>query len=148
MVSWSFTGVAVLLTAGRLWIRLKIIRKYGWDDTVHLIALLLLLAQISIITGAAPLMFQLFESATDPNQSEPNTTLLARLNIAVLPITWSCLYAVKIAFLLLYRIIFHVSTTFIRAWWMVLAFVLLSHGVVVVSSLVICGSLSATLGMI
>lgn len=147
-MSWTFTGFAVLLTVGRLWIRLKIIRKYGWDDTAHLIALLLLLAQVSIITGGAPLMYQVNEFATHQNQSEPNLALLMRLNTAVLLITWSCLYAVKIAFLLLYRVIFHVSTTFVRAWWMVFAFVLLSYGVIFVSSLANCGSPSAAPGRI
>lgn len=129
----------MLLTAGRLWIRSQIIRKYGWDDAAHLLALLLLLAQVSI-SSAAPLIYQLAEVVTD---DELDFASLAQLEEAALFITWTCCYAVKIAFLLLYRSIFHVSTNFVRAWWTVLAFVILSYSIIITSSIVACGGPSA-----
>lgn len=133
----------MLLTAGRQWIRLRILRRFDWNDAAHLAALLLLLVQVSMISGAAPLMYRADESIVNNNPSQPDLNLLFRINLALLLITWSCLYAVKVSFLLFYRTIFNASAQFNRAWWSVLAFVILSYCALIISSLMQCGGPSA-----
>ncbi|CAF9930985.1 MAG: hypothetical protein ALECFALPRED_004773 [Alectoria fallacina] len=143
-VSWVFTGVAILLTAGRYWIRCKIIKRLSWDDAAHLLALLLLVAQISIVSGAASMIYQIANYETgDDEHYQAKHSLFVRLNIAGILITWCCLYAVKISFLLLYHRIFRISEKFIQAWWMVLGIVVLTFWILVGGSLTECGSPSA-----
>lgn len=134
----------MLLTVGRQWIRSRILRRFDWNDAAHLAALLLLLAQVSTISGAAPLVYRINKSIL--NNDPLNLFDLARLfqlNLAVTLITWSCLYAVKLAFLLFYRTIFNISTQFNRAWWTVLAFVILSYCALIISSFMRCGGPSS-----
>ena len=140
-VSWIFTGLAVLLTAGRFWIRCKIIRRLSWDDAAHLLGLLLLVAQVSIVSGAAQMIYQVsfFETGDDGNY-EAEHLLFVRLNIAGVLLTWCCLYAVKLSFMLLYHHIFQISKNFIRAWWIVLGIIVLTFWFLVAGSLTECGS--------
>lgn len=143
-VSWAFTSLAVLLTAGRFWIRCKIIRRLSWDDAAHLLGLLLLIAQVSIVTGAASMIYQIsnYESEDD-GRFEAEHLLFVRLNIAGILFTWCCLYAVKMSFLLLYHRIFQISDRFIQASWAVLGIVFLTFWVLVAGSLTECGSPSS-----
>ena len=137
-LSWLFAALSVFLTVGRFWIRISIIRSLSWDDAVHLLGLLFLLAQISIVTAAASMMYDLDEY--DVNPTGEQITLLFHLDVAGLVMTWSCVYAVKAAFLLLYRRIFHISKAFTRVWWITSIYVLVTFGVLLVGSLTQCGS--------
>ena len=143
-VSWVFTALAILLTAGRFWIRCKIIKKLSWDDAAHLLALLLLVAQVSIVSGAASMIYQIANyEAGDDEHYQAKYLLFVRLDIAGILVTWCCLYAVKISFLLLYHHLFRISERFIQAWWIVLGIVVLTFWILVAGSLTECGSPSA-----
>ena len=143
-VSWIFTGLAILFTLVRFWIRCNIIKRVSWDDAAHLLGLLLLVAQVSIITGAASMMYRNLDLAAEsPGHYEVESTLFVRLNIAGIFVTWFCLYAIKISFLLLYHHIFKISQRFIQAWWIVLGVVLVTFCVLIAGSLTECGSPSA-----
>ena len=140
-VSWTFTGLAIIFTAARFWVRCKIIKRLSWDDLAHLLGLLLLVAQISIITGAAAMMYQTSgNKAGDDGDYEDGHMLFVRLNVAAILITWCCLYAIKLSFLLLYQHIFQVSERFVRAWWIVLGIVILTFCILIAGSITQCGS--------
>lgn len=141
--SWAVTGVAILLTAGRFWIRCTIIRRLSWDDAAHLLGLLLLIAQVSIVTGAASMVYEISYNNYDLERDgrfEAEHRLFVHLNVAGILISWCCLYAIKISFLMLYHRIFQISDRFIQAWWTVLAIVFLSFWVLVAGCLTECGS--------
>ena len=141
VVLWVFTALAVLLTGGRLWIRCTIIKKLSWDDAAHLIGLLLLIAQVSLVSAAASLLYRIMNfEAGDDSQFEDGHLRFVRINIASVIITWCCLYAIKMSFLLFYHRIFQISEKFIRAWWIVLAIVILTFLILLAGSLTTCGS--------
>ena len=143
-VSWVFTALAVLLTGSRFWIRGKIIKKFAWDDAAHLLGLLLLIVQVSIMSVAASQLYRVENlEAGDDSDFEDGHLLFVRLNIAGILITWCCLYAIKLSFLLLYHRIFQISKIFIRAWWIVLAIVTLTFWIIIAGSITECGSPSA-----
>ena len=143
-VSWVFTTLAVLLTGCRFWIRGKIIKKFSWDDAAHLLGLLLLIVQVSTVSAAASQLYGVETlEASDDSHFENEHLLFVRLNIAGILTTWFCLYAIKLSFLLLYHRIFQVSEIFIRAWWIVLAVVILTFWILIAGSLTACGSPSA-----
>ena len=140
-ISWVFTGLAILLTAGRFWIRCKIIKRLSWEDAAHLLGLLLLIAQVSIVTALASMIYRPMNSAATDNKYYESVLLLQiRLNLAGVFVTWGCLYAVKMSFMLLYYHIFRISQTFIRAWWIVLAIVVLTFCILIIGPLTQCGS--------
>ena len=136
-VSWAFTGVALLLTAGRYWIRSTIIRRIGWDDAAHLLGVMLLVSQVSIVTSATSMMYRLGDDDTNGTAREVN--LFYHLDLAATLIAWFCLWAIKLSFLLLYRRIFQVSVWFTRAWWVVAAFVGLTFWTLIAGSITQCG---------
>lgn len=140
-ISWIFTGLAILLTGGRYWIRYKIVKRLSWEDVAHLMGLLLLIAQVSIVSWAASFMYRNVNlEAGDAIQFEVDHLQFVRLNVATVLLTWCCLYAIKMSFLLLYYHIFQISKTFIRAWWTVLAIVILTFWISIAGSLTQCGS--------
>ena len=140
-VSWVFTTLAVLLTGSRFWIRAKIIKKFSWDDAAHLLGLLFLLVQVSTTSAAASQLYRLrYLEAGDDGRFENEHLLFVRLNIAGVLTTWCCLYSIKMSFLLLYHRIFQISDIFIRAWWIVLAVVVLTFWILIAGSLTGCGS--------
>ena len=136
-VSWSFTGVALALTVGRYWVRSTIIRRVGWDDAAHLLGVILLVSQVAIVTTATSMMYKLGSDNTGGSAKEVNFFL--HLDLAATLISWSCLWAIKVSFLLLYRRIFQVSIWFTRAWWAVAAFVGLTFWVMIAGSITQCG---------
>ena len=143
-ISWVFTALAVLLTGTRFWIRGKIIKKFSWDDAAHLLGLLLLIVQVSTVSAAASQLYRVgVLEAGDDSEFENGHMLFVRLNIAGLLTTWCCLYAIKLSFLLLYHRIFQISHIFIRAWWIVLAIVILTFAILIAGSITVCGSPSA-----
>ena len=140
-VSWVFTGLAVLLSVARFWIRCKVIKRLSWDDLAHLFGLLLLIAQVSIVTGAASMMYRIsgIEDGHD-SEYEGLHSLFVRLNVSAILLTWCCLYAIKLSFLLLYQHIFKISERFMRAWWAVLGIVIITFWVLIAGSITQCGS--------
>ena len=136
VVSWAFTGLALAFTAGRIWIRAKIIRKLDWDDLAHSLGFAFLLTQVAIVSRATTMMYNL--NVGQGNSKE--ITYFFRLDIAATLITWCCLYSIKAAFLLLYRRIFQVSVWFTRAWWAVSIIVFLSFWELIAASITQCGS--------
>ena len=143
-VSWGFTGLAILLTATRFWIRAKITKRLAWDDAAHLLGLLLLIAQVSIVSGATSMIYRIaIDEEEDKSRYEAEHLLFVRLDFAGILITWSCLYAIKMSFMLLYHQIFRISEKFIRAWWIVLGIVFLTFWILIAGSLTECGSPSA-----
>lgn len=83
------------------------------------------------------------ESEDDGRFEAKQHLLFGRLNVAGILISWCCLYAVKMSFLLLYHRIFQISDRFIQAWWIVLGIVFLTFWVLVAGCLTECGSPSA-----
>ena len=140
-VSWTFTTLAVLLTGSRFWIRGKIIKKFSWDDAAHLLGLLLLIVQVSTTSAAASQLYRIgnLEAGDDSNFEDGHLNFV-RLNIAAVLSTWFCLYAIKMSFLLLYHRIFQISEVFIRAWWIVLAVVVLTFLILIAGTITECGS--------
>lgn len=80
---------------------------------------------------------------TDKNYYESVLSLLVRLNVASVFVTWCRLYAIKMSFMLLYYHIFRISQRFIQAWWIVLAIVVLTFLILIAGTLTECGSPSA-----
>ena len=143
-VSWAFTGLAILLTAGRFWIRSRVTKRLAWDDAAHLLGLLLLIAQVSIVSGAASMIYRIATyEAEEDRRYEAELLLFVRLDLAGILITWCCLYAIKMSFMLLYHHIFRISEKFIRAWWIILGIVFLTFWILIAGSLTECGSPSA-----
>ena len=138
-VSWSFTGLAVLLTICRLWIRCTIIKGLFWDDAAHMLALACLLIQISLVTAATTMAYHVV-SQNSTEEAAATQVHLLRINYAAIVIVWTCLYAVKLAFLLLYRRIFQVSQNFMKAWWTVLAMVVAMYSATIVGAITQCGN--------
>lgn len=65
-VAWPLLGICIILMVLRLWVRLRILRSWGWDDACILLALVkaainTILVIISVAYGAGRHMVQLTE---------------------------------------------------------------------------------------
>lgn len=140
-LSWLFTGLAFALTIGRFYGRARIIKFIYWDDAAHLLGLILLLAQVSIVSSSTSIMHQL--GAYNAGAiTRKQVSLSFSLDLAGILVSWCCLFSIKAAFLLLYRHIFQVSKAFTRAWWVTVTIVFVTFWVVIASSLTESGSVS------
>ena len=138
-VSWSITGLAVLLTICRIWIRCTIIKRLFWDDATHIFSLACLLIQVSIVSASTTLAYHVALESDTKKMQDAQAPLL-RLNFAGIVIVWTCLYAVKMSFMLLYRRIFQVSETFMKAWWTVFATIVAMYVATIAGTLTQCGN--------
>ena len=120
MITWVFTGAAIVLSAGRYAIRLKILKKpLKADDYVHGLALVFLVGYVSTYS----LEYSWIAGAGLGEQ--PSDSVLLRyvhLDFAVALLFWIVIYLVKSTFLLLYRFLFGIDETFVRIWWTVSVF--------------------------
>ena len=69
-------------------------------------------------------------------------SVFLRLNVAAILLSWCCLYAIKVSFLLLYRQIFQVSKGFIRAWWITSIIVFVTFWILFAGTITKCGTAS------
>ena len=131
--------MAILLTAGRLYIRGKLIKHFHWDDAAHCLALLFSIVHIGTSSGATSLIADITNFSTGKSKVVPDWRLELQLDLVVDFSFFLCIWLVKLAFMLFYRTLFSVSYRFRTAWWIVLAFVLLTFWTCIAGTLIQCG---------
>ena len=125
MVTWVFTGAAIVLTAGRYAIRLKTVKTpLKVDDYVHGLALVFLIGYVSTYTAMFPLNYsvEFWVAGLGEQPSDQQLIRYFHLEIAVSLLFWIVIYLVKLAFLLFYRFLFGINQTFMRVWWTISVF--------------------------
>lgn len=114
-----------------------------WDDLVHLSALMVLIAhggtnQLSLNSKAT--IAKAADSSPRPSQSfllelyEHNQRLNSVNNCFLYLVFW----LVKLSFLMLYRFLFQSSRSFKKAWWVVLAFTIVTFWIPIAGVLSTC----------
>lgn len=131
-VNWVLTAVAIVLTAGRLALRLCNNRRLRSDDFTHLLALALLIIhgatnQVTLAAKAKQKVDMAPHSGVSSAELLSQYQHLHVLNTVNNVFLYAIMWIVKVAFLLLYRQVFNCSRNFIRVWWAVLAFTILSY---------------------
>ncbi|MCJ1310150.1 hypothetical protein MMC25_003811 [Agyrium rufum] len=143
---WTLFGVAAALTGGRFVIRLRVFRRFFWDDLTHLIALLALLGfavstqeyvlhvktEVAVAAGEIPMPA---DFATIKHQGR-------QYQVALSTFAWISLWAVKFTFLLFYRLLFEVSEKFVKAWWITVVFTFATFWIPIAGVLTACGAAS------
>ena len=121
---WTFASVATVLIFGRLYIRWKYSRLY-WDDFFTGFALLSLVANLATLTVAFLL--------------DSDTPRYWQVAMASDMTIWTTFYLVKAAFLALCWLVFNVSDTFRRAWWIITIYTFLTYWPLLLGALWQCG---------
>lgn len=135
-----FTGAGIVLTAGRYTIRYKSVNGFQADDYVHGLALILLIGYVSTYTVMFPLNYsvEFWSAGLGEQPSDADLLRYFRLELSVSLLFWITIHLVKLAFLLLYRLLFGVSRSFMRVWWIVCAFTLVVFLICFISDFWIC----------
>ena len=140
-MTWILTAAAILLTLGRYLIRYRTPGRFFWDDAAHALALVTLIAVVSLFTAFFPQIYLIDDvargKASKPSASEYLPYL--KFQIAVSVCWWVSVYAVKASFLLLYRMLFVVSTPLNVMWWSIAAFTMVTFWVCIAGELTTCG---------
>lgn len=142
-INWALTGVAGGLSVGRYVIRALYTRRLYWDDGIHMLAFLLLIAHgiTQQYTDSAKANLQVVLKGT-PEASEDELLgiykNLYNLNTSNNCLMYMVFWAVKVSFMMFYRFLFDVSATFRKMWWAVLVFTLLSFWVPVAGVIATC----------
>lgn len=132
-------GVAVSLTFGRYIIRYRKLGRFFWDDAIHGLALIFLLAMIVAYTVDFPQMYLVDSFKRGDSKQAPISKSYKKKQLMISILFWLCVYAVKSAFLVLYRAIFGVTQIFNRAWWITVAFTFLTFWICIIGELTTCG---------
>ncbi|MCJ1373571.1 hypothetical protein MMC20_004799 [Loxospora ochrophaea] len=124
---WVLLTLNLALTAGRYVIRKNKAGRFYWDDAFHLLAVALFVVYTILLTVVFPTLIQIWRfqagsSTESPEEVNQTYRKWSSLTIGMTVIWWSCIYAVKAAFLFLYRQLFGVSTKFKRLWWAIAVF--------------------------
>lgn len=141
-MTWIMTAAAMVLTFGRYLIRFRTLAKFCWDDAAHALALVTMIAVVSLYTAFFPQIYLIDDvargKARKPSASEYLPYL--KLQVAVSVCWWVSVYAVKMSFLLLYRMLFVVSTALNLIWWSIAAFTIVTFWVCIAGELTTCGA--------
>lgn len=128
-VSWTFTFIAIALSAGRYLIRTTVTRNFQLHDALHALALVLLIALVSVSTVAYVKIYVADAGPIEPGKQV--TTISAaelRFGIIIDILALLCLSAVRFSVLALYKTIFGLSRTFMRLWWIAVVVSVLVFG--------------------
>ena len=122
-VGWLFTGLAVLLTAGRYFIRYRM-STLNLDDWLQGFSLLSLIIFTSLYSHWFPwsVVIQLAGAGEGPRPSNAYFLRFFHWEVGTEFLFWVVLFSVKFTFLVFYRNLFGVSRLFMKAWWTVFAF--------------------------
>ena len=135
------------LTSGRFAIRGSFWRRLFWDDLVHLISLLVLIShgvtnQMTISANCelkeATLMHA---SRAERLQIEHHVRYLDTINKCLMYLVF---WAVKVGFLLFFRLLFQNTKVFKRVWWGVLGFTILTFCIPIAAVLFTCAHFNST----
>ncbi|KAH7399493.1 hypothetical protein BKA66DRAFT_565563 [Pyrenochaeta sp. MPI-SDFR-AT-0127] len=130
IVMWTLASLCILLTIGRYVIRYRVSLRFYKDDFAHLFALAWLIIFCSITQAMFAPTHVMLRSVVLETAPPPETiSEFCRLQTAQGATFYLLHWTVKLAFLLFYRELFWVSSSFIRAWWCVATFVFLGLGV-------------------
>lgn len=133
----------MIFSIGRYWLRYRKSGRFYWDDAAHGLALMTMLAICGLYSRT-----RWFAKIVDGHPSgvaapapisEAEYLWFRKNQLAVSFLFWICLYAVKLAFLMLYRMLFVVSASSNRVWWSISVFTLITFWVGVAIVLTICG---------
>ena len=126
---------------GRYLLRYRISGRFFWDDAAHGLALAAMLGTCGLYTHTMWFTKVVKGHGSSFAAPIPETEYIwfLKIELALSILFWICIYAVKLAFLLLYRMLFVVSTWSNRIWWGISVFTLLTFWVCVASELTICG---------
>ena len=130
VVNWSLTGLVLFLSGGRFAIRRISPGRWHWDDLAHLIALLILLAHgatnMLVLDVKDQLAASMSAAPTDESRVLALYQRLSYLDVVNDCLFFLCIWATKMAWLLLYYYLFRTSVNFRIAWWAVLGFVIVA----------------------
>ena len=132
-------GAATLVTAGRYVIRYHVRRSFYWDDLAHLWGWILMIACCAVFQDT----FGIAESTVGNPKPPPDAVVAFRKHQEALTMLFIfSLWAVKVAFMFLYRLLFWASPVFQRLWWGVMVVLLITVWVPIAGNLTSCGPVS------
>ena len=135
-----------MLSVGRFAIRYANRKRLFWDDASHLLSLLFLIGLAAAYTKGFPYSQRIVRIQQKKEKAPPLTDPFyhqyLQLRVVVTILVFLVLWTVKATFLIFYRILFDVSSTFLRMWWVVVVLTFASFWVCIGSTLTICGSAS------
>ncbi|OTA57164.1 hypothetical protein K449DRAFT_437440 [Hypoxylon sp. EC38] len=145
-VIWTFSGVSTVLLAGRLLIRIIILKSFHLDDMFGALAWFFMIICMICSTLEMPLSYRfssiiIGESPTPPAAELRDMTItLRRWNVASQMLFWTSLFCVKFSFMFLYRIIFGGRGQYNRVWVGAMVYIVLCYGCCLIDVYGQCGS--------
>ncbi|KAK8039717.1 hypothetical protein PG993_008128 [Apiospora rasikravindrae] len=144
---WSLTGVAVLLVVARLSIRLRYShRRLLADDYLAILALFILIGNSAVMTLMSASMYEVIAVsagavAPPPPSFLDDATYYLELQFASTVLFWSCLWAVKGCFLVLFGRLARPLKWPRRAWIAIVVFTVAAYCASIVTYPLVCPSL-------
>ena len=145
-VIWTMAGIAILLSFGRWAIRYTVRKRFFWDDFTHLLALLTMIAYVGVAQSSNTVEYRVNAIENGQVQTPPPEVLEAllslyrNLQLAESLLIWTELWLIKLTFMLFYRLLFEVSSTFMTLWWSMLIFLFVTYWIPIAGALTLCGT--------
>ena len=141
-MAWTFTGSALVLTAGRFIIRYRTLRKLQLDDALHGLAALVLVAYVVTYTISFPSLYPFLHQGPEAVEPPPDIELdrFFHRAIAISATFWVTIYLIKFSFLVFYRTLFGILSSFMVAWWIVFVFTIVTFSANFVAIFWVCGT--------
>lgn len=130
-IVWSLTGLALVFTAARVALRLKIYSRLMIDDVLVLLALVCLLASSITVSIFIPSILTFehvrLDHAPAPANFKDVEDSLDKYQWAVAYLFFTGLWAIKCSFLAFYDDLTKRLKLYRRAWWIIIGYTILTY---------------------
>jgi hypothetical protein len=126
------TGFAILFSIGRYGIRWWSRHKFFWDDLAFFVAVLTMIGMSVALQLLFPDTYFLtsvqrgFSTPVSPEETATTWLRDRKYENAIVYCFLISTWFVKISFMLLYRELFKINKTFMKAWWIVLGIIVVT----------------------
>ncbi|RFU31558.1 hypothetical protein B7463_g4771, partial [Scytalidium lignicola] len=136
LLNWIMSALAIIFTLLRLGVRSFYIKKLHVDDFLAIGAACSLLILAILNHYQRPVIYALVDASTGKPPPAPYNTQLgfangivyqAKLQFAFMLFFWTCLWTVKFSFLMFYRKLFVGIQGYMKWWWGVVVFCILTY---------------------
>ncbi|KAI9770711.1 MAG: hypothetical protein M1840_002961 [Geoglossum simile] len=142
VIIWTMIGVNILFVIARTFARYVKLRKLQLEDIMMFLALAFFLSMAGVYLLVLPPLYRVIDVSAGTKPLYPmffkDAYLIIKGFFATTMLFWATLWAVKVSLLLLFRRLMVGLTHYMRLWWMLLIFTLITFGGCVVSEVLSC----------
>jgi hypothetical protein len=150
ILNWTISSLAISVTILRLIVRIDHHKRLYWDDFLNVFGLTCLVIMAILNQFQRDTIFLIIDeqdNGTEGLVTPEATARQAKLQFVFLTLFWTCLWTIKLSFLMFYQRLFINVQGYMKWWWGVMAFCIVTWVACIMFNFLECSPLSRRFAM-